>query len=985
MAEAAPAWTEIDAVPGDIFAVDAGRILYAQPDHTLVVKDRRTEATTPVTGLPGTPILGFLAPHGAVVQTDVANQTRDELYDWRNGALVDLGQVDHVKVAGAYAEWSLGQTLSMRDLELGTTTQISTSAGNTENDVAANGDVVFWDSSHSVNRYRGGATTLLAASTSTAWQTYPVTDGINVVWRETTPCCAADAGSLRGYGPSGAFTLADTARNSWPIPGADYQTSGGWIAFTRGEIGASTVWRRTPGGSESQLSTEPNSIVALNSNGDVIFAHNLAFHLSRPGSDPVAIPRPLPDTGAEIFSSADRWYARGVGSLVRLSVTNAPTDGSETHIATAPEGSVGSASAEFTFTSSVAGATFQCRLDSGPWESGCTTPKTYPLLADGRHSFLVRAVEPGGNVDPEPASQSWIVDTAAPVVTLTEPAADAATKDSTPAFGGAAGDADGDSDTVSVDIYAGTAATGTPVKTFDATRSGSTWSGSPATGLADGTYTAQARQADAAANVGLSGSRTFTVDTGQPGAFALSSPADGAQNLAPSPPFAWAPASDGGSGLDHYELSIDGAKDHDVQPSACNGSSCSTTPQSALPDGAHTWSITAVDRAGNTRSTAARSFTVDANPPASFGLVSPADGARTGDATPTLSWDAAQDAGSGVDHYDVFVDGNRVATGVGATSFTPASDLGEGGHEWRVEAVDGAGNARSSAQRGFVVDTTAPTAALGVTPNPVLTGDQVTLDASGSSDPGGGSIVRYEWDLDGDGTFERDTGATPTTTTSYATRGERSPAVRVSDEVGGTATASAPLSVRPAPPAGPVGVSINGGDQFTNDRDVTVDVVWPRFASALLISGDGGFRNAQFRAVDTQIAWTLDSIGSNRLPRTIYVRFAGGGDANQTFQDDIILDETAPQVTSARIVARGFAPGAARVAARARLRPYRLRISARDNISGVKKMQITTNRRKPGLTRNFRGTVTVSAASSKLWVRVRDGARNWSRWKRLAG
>ena len=34
------------------------------------------------------------------------------------------------------------------------------------------------------------------------------------------------------------------------------------------------------------------------------------------------------------------------------------------------------------------------------------------------------------------------------------------------------------------------------------------------------------------------------------------------------------------------------------------------------------------------------------------------------------------------------------------------------------------------------------------------------LDASRSGDPDG-SIVKYEWDLDGNGSFERDRGGTP--------------------------------------------------------------------------------------------------------------------------------------------------------------------------------------------------------------------------------
>ena len=60
---------------------------------------------------------------------------------------------------------------------------------------------------------------------------------------------------------------------------------------------------------------------------------------------------------------------------------------------------------------------------------------------------------------------------------------------------------------------------------------------------------------------------------------------------------------------------------------------------------------------------------------------------------------------------------------------------------------------------------TAPTGARSprftTTPNPRPPNQTVTFDASGSSDPDG-SITKYEWDLDGNGTYETDTGTSPT-------------------------------------------------------------------------------------------------------------------------------------------------------------------------------------------------------------------------------
>jgi len=69
----------------------------------------------------------------------------------------------------------------------------------------------------------------------------------------------------------------------------------------------------------------------------------------------------------------------------------------------------------------------------------------------------------------------------------------------------------------------------------------------------------------------------------------------------------------------------------------------------------------------------------------------------------------------------------------------------------------------------------------------------VSFDASGSTSPAG-SIVKYEWDWDGDGHFDEDTEDTPTASHEYAA-GNYTARVKVTDELGGEATASATISI----------------------------------------------------------------------------------------------------------------------------------------------------------------------------------------------
>ncbi len=263
-------------------------------------------------------------------------------------------------------------------------------------------------------------------------------------------------------------------------------------------------------------------------------------------------------------------------------------------------------------------------------------------------------------------------------------------------------------------------------------------------------------------------------------------------------------------------------------------------------------------------------------------------------------------------------------------------------------------------------------------PGRVLTGVPASFDAGASSVPLG-DIANYQWDLDGNGSFELNTGSTSTATHTYATRGAVDVGVRVTSDLGGVQVTTEHLAILPSPPPGPVGVSINGGDQYTNSPKVKVRVRWPRFASDLWLSNDGGFDPFVQRPVEETIAWRLRSSGPERLPRTIYVRFLGGDSGPETYQDDIILDQTAPQLESAILEEESDAVTSM---ARRSGNSTKLRLVARDRVSGIGKMQITTRRAKPGKWKRFRKRVLLASTNRPVFVRVRDRAGNRSRWLR---
>jgi large repetitive protein len=142
----------------------------------------------------------------------------------------------------------------------------------------------------------------------------------------------------------------------------------------------------------------------------------------------------------------------------------------------------------FNFTASEA-VEFECNLDEAGFSS-CVSPHSASGLADGSHSFQIRATDAAGNVSAT-ASYSWVVDTRAPVTTL------------------AASQTGND---VSFTIFADES----PVTFSCGLNSGpnsACGSSVSYSNLADGDYTFVAQATDAAGNTGTIASWTFRVES----------------------------------------------------------------------------------------------------------------------------------------------------------------------------------------------------------------------------------------------------------------------------------------------------------------------------------------------------------------------------------------------------------------------------------------------------------------------------------------
>ena len=126
--------------------------------------------------------------------------------------------------------------------------------------------------------------------------------------------------------------------------------------------------------------------------------------------------------------------------------------------------------------------------------------------------------------------------------------------------------------------------------------------------------------------------------------------------------------------------------------------------------------------------------------------------------------------------------------------------------------------------------------------------------------------------------------------------------------------------------------------------------------------------------MDKSIPWKLSESGSERLPKTVYVRF---GSSSQTFTDDIILDQTKPTISSAAVGASGATAAVPRAAVRPRqrARTYRVRVRAKDATSGVAKVQFAArSKRHPSAPRKFDADQPLHGRA-RAEVRARAGPR----------
>jgi hypothetical protein len=222
--------------------------------------------------------------------------------------------------------------------------------------------------------------------------------------------------------PNGIGTRAIAAAGSnvyvagsWTVIGGKSRTR---LAAIDAGTGEATDWNPGPTGIVLDLEVSGSMVYAAGNYGllagqarrnlGAIDAATGALSAWNPSADNLLLG--IAVEGTKVFAGGRQTAISGAvsGAFAALDAS-AP----ETRIDAGPGGLVGSRSATFAFAADHPGSTFVCSLDGGPF-TDCRSPVSYQGLADGPHSFAVRATDGSDLADPSPATRAFTVDATPP-------------------------------------------------------------------------------------------------------------------------------------------------------------------------------------------------------------------------------------------------------------------------------------------------------------------------------------------------------------------------------------------------------------------------------------------------------------------------------------------------------------------------------------------------------------------------------------------
>ncbi len=334
-----------------------------------------------------------------------------------------------------------------------------------------------------------------------------------------------------------------------------------------------------------------------------------------------------------------------------------------------PDNPTNRTEAEFSFSASETGSSFECSFDNGDW-SACSSPMVYSSLVEGRHSFQVRALDTSGNKDISPANSIWVIDLSPPDTIVNN------------------GPNNPTNSTTAIFRFSSTEIN----SSFECAVDSGTWiectNPEQYTDITEGDHSFQVRATDAVGNLDESpASFSWQVDMVPPQTSLNSGPKNLTNQTSATFEFS---ANESNS---TFQCSLDEAAFLDcISPKTYEG----------LVEGNHKFQVRGVDAAGNLDDTPAgpHLWSIDTTPPDTTITTAPASAISSTEVSFSFSADETDST------FECNIDGGAYVVCISPVNYT---GLTNGSHNFSVRAIDSVGNTdKTPASHDWVIDTVPP-------------------------------------------------------------------------------------------------------------------------------------------------------------------------------------------------------------------------------------------------------------------------------------
>ncbi|NNC16914.1 glycoside hydrolase [Corallococcus exiguus] len=180
------------------------------------------------------------------------------------------------------------------------------------------------------------------------------------------------------------------------------------------------------------------------------------------------------------------------------------------------------------------------------------------------------------------------------------------------------------------------------------------------------------------------------TDATPPVAFNLLTPSNNLVITGTRPAFTWAASSDPQTGIQRYEVYLDGG----AMPVAITKTPSAALDGLKLANGVHTWFVKAFNWANGVTQSATFTFTLnDTTPPAAFAALSPSAGQSVPGTSTRFIWEQTTDVGAGVAEYVLIVDGtDRTPSILRSTPVPAGTNLARGKNAYATSVEFGSAN-----------------------------------------------------------------------------------------------------------------------------------------------------------------------------------------------------------------------------------------------------------------------------------------------------